>query len=65
MLSIQVAFLHENIRINSEKAFLAALARLYTLRAAYNPRNLYLGNIIKFPLPTYSFENTEYKVSFV
>ncbi|MBC2578806.1 type I polyketide synthase [Clostridium sp. DJ247] len=63
-LGIQGTLIYENITVNSEEAFLIALAKLYVIGVGYNPRSIYPKDIIKSPLPTYPFEYAEYKVSF-
>ncbi|OPX43969.1 erythronolide synthase, modules 5 and 6 [Ruminiclostridium hungatei] len=49
---------------NCAAAILAVMAKLYTTGVSYNPSKLSWHKARRVPLPTYPFENSEYKVSF-
>lgn len=53
-----------NISQNSIESILTAMARLYTAGVSYDPSKLSPGKSRRIPLPTYPFENSEYKVTF-
>ncbi|WP_010681245.1 type I polyketide synthase [Acetivibrio cellulolyticus] len=48
----------------SEESIIGALAKLYVSGVDFNPAKLYNGTQRRIPLPTYPFENAEYKVTF-
>jgi acyl transferase domain-containing protein/acyl-CoA synthetase (AMP-forming)/AMP-acid ligase II/acyl carrier protein/NAD(P)-dependent dehydrogenase (short-subunit alcohol dehydrogenase family) len=63
-LSIGAKLINENLANSLEKSFLSALGKMYTLNISYNPKNLYSNyKIIKTALPTYPFDNVDYKMS--
>lgn len=49
---------------NCVAAILAVMAKLYTTGVSYNPSKLSLHKARRVPLPTYPFENSEYKAAF-
>ncbi|MCX8132187.1 MAG: SDR family oxidoreductase [Clostridia bacterium] len=49
---------------NSIESILIVMAKLYTTGVGFNPSKLSAGAPGRVPLPTYPFENAEYRVSF-
>lgn len=56
------------LEVNKEEdpveSILRVLAKLYTIGVSYNPSGLSTNISRRVPLPTYPFENSEYKVAF-
>lgn len=56
------------IEIDMKKDYVVAtlmvLARLYTIGVGYNPSKIGINIAKRVPLPTYPFENSEYKITF-
>lgn len=53
-----------DISKNPVESIITAFAKLYTLGVRYNANKLFKGKVKKVILPTYPFENENYKVSF-
>lgn len=64
-LNLKSELVSENLKGFVEENLLLSLGKLYVLNVGYNPKYIYSTyDINKVVLPTYPFENKEYKVTF-
>ncbi|WP_234121289.1 type I polyketide synthase [Clostridium hydrogenum] len=64
-LNLKSELVNENSKASAEENLLLNLGKLYVLNVGYNPKNIYQGcTTSKVVLPTYPFENKEYKITF-